>query len=67
VGVPDAVLAGRDATQVVDQLVSLSRSPPTRQELVRAGLAALSLEFDPETEDERVLGAVEYLRHVAAP
>jgi hypothetical protein len=67
VGVPDAVLAGLDAPQVVDQLVALSRSPATRQALVRAGLAALSLEFDPETEDERVRGAIEYLRHVVVP
>jgi hypothetical protein len=61
------VLAGLDAPQVVDQLVALSRSPATRQALVRAGLAALSLEFDPETEDERVRGAIEYLRHVVVP
>jgi hypothetical protein len=59
---PDAVLAGRNASQIVDHLVSLAHSPDTRERLVRAGLTALSTTFNPDTETERVLRAVEHLR-----
>ena len=59
---PDALLVGRNASEIVDGIVALSRNPAMRQQLVRAGLTALSLAFDPDKEDERVLCAVEYLR-----
>jgi glycosyltransferase involved in cell wall biosynthesis len=59
---PGALLTGRTAAEVVDRLVSLSEDRAMRQQLVRAGLAALSSEFNPDTEGERVLAAIEDLR-----
>ena len=50
-GAPDAVLAGHDASQIVNRLLELGRSPDTRRRLVGAGLKAVATMFDPDKEE----------------
>jgi hypothetical protein len=58
---PDALLSGGTAAEVVDCLISLADDSTRRQKLVTAGFVALSHNFNPDREDERVLGAIDHL------
>jgi glycosyltransferase involved in cell wall biosynthesis len=51
---PDAVASGRDAAEMVDQLLALRDRPERGDRLVAAGFRALAGEFDPARQD-RVL------------